>query len=69
MENFMIFSLITLGVVGAVYLTGDAEKKMMMREVDSEIAEIAKIAKDTALDIAAFTKKKKKKIHAKRTAK
>lgn len=65
----MIFSLITLGVVGAVYLTGDAEKKMMMREVDSEIAEIAKIAKDTVLDIAAFTKNSVSKIRAKRTTK
>lgn len=62
----MIFSLITLGVVGAVYLTGDAEKKMMMREVGSEIA---KIAKDTALDIAAFTKNSVSKIRAKRTTK
>lgn len=59
----MIFSLITLGVVGAVYLTGDAEKKMMMREVGSEIA------KDTALDIAAFTKNSVSKIRAKRTTK
>lgn len=62
----MIISLITLGVVGAVYLTGDAEKKLRMREVGSEIAEITK---DTALDIAAFTKSSVSKIRAKRSSK
>ncbi len=62
----MIFSLITLGVVGTVYLTGDAEKKLRMREVGSEIAGITK---DTALDIAAFTKSSVSKIRAKRAAK
>ncbi len=57
----MVLEAITLGVIGAAYVTGDAERKQKMRKIGSEFVDVAKT---TASDTVAFTKKTIQKIKA-----
>ena len=55
----MVLEVITLGVIGAAYVTGDAERKQKMRKIGSDFVDVAK---STAIDAVAFTKKTIQKI-------
>lgn len=57
----MVLEAITLGVIGAAYVTGDAERKQKMSKIGSEFVDVAKT---TASDTVAFTKKTIQKIKA-----
>ena len=62
----MVLEAITLGVIGAAYVTGDADRKQKMRKIGSEFVDVAKT---TASDTVAFTKKTIQKIKAKKADK
>ncbi|MDY5683597.1 MAG: hypothetical protein SPG48_08570 [Treponema sp.] len=62
----MVLEAITLVVIGAAYVTGDADRKQKMRKICSEFVDVAKT---TASDTVAFTKKTIQKIKAKKTDK
>lgn len=57
----MVLEAITLCVIGATYVTGDADRKQKMRKIGSEFVDVAKT---TASDTVAFTKKTIQKIKA-----
>ena len=47
----MVLEAITLGVIGAAYVTGDAERKQKMRKIGSDFVDVAKTtAADTVPD-------------------
>lgn len=50
----MVLEAITLGVIGTAYVTGDADRKQKMRKIGSEFVDVAKT---TAADTVAFSKK------------
>lgn len=62
----MVLEAITLVVIGAAYVTGDADRKQKMRKIGSEFVDVAKT---TASDTVAFTKKTIQKIKVKKTDK
>ena len=62
----MVLEAITLGVIGAAYVTGNADRKQKMRKIGSEFVYVAKA---TASDTVAFTKKTIQKIKAKKADK
>ena len=59
----MVLEAITLGVIGAAYVTGDTDRKQKMRKIGSEFVDVAKT---TASDTVAFTKKTIQKIMCKK---
>ena len=62
----MILEVVTLGVIGAAYVTGDSNRKQEIRKIGFEFIEVARA---TASDTVAFTKKTIQKIKAKKTDK
>lgn len=62
----MVLEVITLGVIGTAYVTGDSERKQKMRKIGSDVVDVAKT---TAADTVSFTKKTIQKIQAKRAEK
>lgn len=62
----MILEVVTLGVIGAAYVTDDADRKQKMRKIGSEFVDVAKT---TAADTVAFSKKTIQKIKAKKADK
>ena len=62
----MVLEAITLVVIGAAYVTGDADRKQKMRKIGSEFVDVAKT---TASDTVASTKKTIQNIKAKKTDK
>ena len=62
----MVLEAITLGVIGAAYVTGDADRKQKMRKIGSEFVDVAKT---TASDTVDFTKKTIQKIKARKAEK
>ena len=49
----MILELITLGVIGVIYVTGDSERKAKMRTIGKGIVDITK---EVVIDVCKITK-------------